>query len=314
MKVFIGSSSESRGALDWVAAQIEELGHVPVPWNQPGLFPPGSYVLPKLIEIVHKTDAAIFVFAEDDRVWYREDQLPQTRDNVLLEYGLFVGVLGLDKAIICRSDQPKTASDIKGIIFINVTEGYRQRARLELDQWLKQLAGEPGGIDALSVSTRQAILAILALACRLLTPADKHGTVRALCHGLEGERQRTLRPITNYFPGGPDFDEEILVPCSEEAAKHIRIAEAVLKRGIVKKNVADADRAQWPEPLGAQVRQDIASVIASPLIAKGTVIGTVAFDSCCNLDEMRWNDPGVDEVLRWTSKAIVSVLGAEPSH
>jgi hypothetical protein len=228
---------------------------------------------------------------------------------------LFAGVLGPDKAIICRNDQPKTATDLTGITFIDVTRRNRRHARDELKQWLKRLAGEPGGIDALSVSTRHAIEAILALACRLLTPSDKHGTVRALCHGLEGERQRKLRPITHYFPGGPDFDEEVLVPCDGEAAKHIRIVEAVLKPGIVKKNVAQADRTYWPKPLEAHVRQDIASVVASPLIAKqGKVIGTVAFDSCRNLDEMRWNDPGVDEVLRWTSKAIVCVLGAEPPH
>jgi len=143
MKVFLGSSSESLDHLNEIALWLEEANLEPVPWNLPTLFLPGENTFLKLIEISKTVDAAIFIFAEDDRVWYRADTVSQPRDNVLLEYGLFVGALGPKRAIICRRGSPKAATDLHGINWIDSSPGLIQRARSQLRAWAQELTRTP---------------------------------------------------------------------------------------------------------------------------------------------------------------------------
>src|SRR5689334_23314630 len=114
MRIFLGSSREASttGLLRRVAGWVESCGHEPLRWDEPGVFPAGSYTFPTLRRVAREVDGAIFVFAEDDKVWYRTDKAMQPRDNVLLEYGLFSGTLGEGRVAICRSGSPRTASDL----------------------------------------------------------------------------------------------------------------------------------------------------------------------------------------------------------
>lgn len=137
--MFLGSSSESLDHLGEIAMWLEEANLEPVPWNRPTLFLPGENTFLKLIEISRTVDAAVFIFAEDDKVWYRADTVSQPRDNVLLEYGLFVGALGPKRAIICRSGKPKAATDLQGINWIDTSPGLIQRAQVQLKAWAQEL-------------------------------------------------------------------------------------------------------------------------------------------------------------------------------
>jgi hypothetical protein len=139
MKVFIGSSTESYEDLRTIGSWLEELQLEPLPWDKPGLFLPGENTLAKLLQTAEDVDAAIFIFGEDDRVWYRSDAMMQPRDNVLIEYGLFVGRLGPKRAIICRKGNPKTAADLHGITFITVDPNRHEGARLRLLAWARSL-------------------------------------------------------------------------------------------------------------------------------------------------------------------------------
>jgi hypothetical protein len=144
MRVFLGSSQEAvtRGTMGDIAVWIERFGHEPVPWNKPGLFLAGSYVFPRLLEISKEIEAALFIFAEDDQVWYRGDFTTQPRDNVLIEYGLFAGALGMNRAVLCREGKPRTPSDLTGIISIDVTNNKRSQAEVAMRAWLKSLEGQ----------------------------------------------------------------------------------------------------------------------------------------------------------------------------
>jgi hypothetical protein len=139
MKVFLASSTEAFEELNEVANWLEELGHEPLPWDMPSLFLPGDNTFLRLIEISKQVDAAVFIFSEDDTVWYRADTVPQPRDNVLIEYGLFAGVLGQNRAIICRKGTPKSATDLYGIIVVDISEGKKQGARLKVRAWMQNL-------------------------------------------------------------------------------------------------------------------------------------------------------------------------------
>jgi hypothetical protein len=143
MRVFIGSARESLEAMDWLAACLEEFGHEPVRWDSPGLFPPGENAFEALIVQSKTVDAAIFIFGEDDKVWYRGDSAYQPRDNVLIEYGAFAGRLGMRRSIICVNGKPKGSSDLAGITYVDISEERRQRARLAIKVWANKLASNP---------------------------------------------------------------------------------------------------------------------------------------------------------------------------
>lgn len=139
MKIFLGSSRESLNDLKKIAIWIEETGHDPVLWNDPTLFLPGYSILSELIKLSNSVDAAIFLFNEDDKIWYRGSKLSQPRDNVLFEYGLFMGKLGENKSIICYKGDTKIPTDVSGIIYANISEKSINRARIAIESWINNI-------------------------------------------------------------------------------------------------------------------------------------------------------------------------------
>ncbi len=150
MKVFIGSSTEAEEHARWLAAQIEQFRHEALPWYTPGLFHPGDHILSSLERILRHVDAAAVVFSEDDKTWYRGESSTQPRDNVLIEYGLFAGALGINRVVICRAGTPKASSDLAGVIYIDISPSKRHRAILELQNWFEDIANEVGAIRGYS--------------------------------------------------------------------------------------------------------------------------------------------------------------------
>jgi Predicted nucleotide-binding protein containing TIR-like domain len=159
MKIFLGSSREALGRLRQVASWLEEAGHDPVAWDDPELFLPGENTFEKLIQISRDVDAAVFVFAEDDAVWYRRDALAQPRDNVLVEYGLFAGARGQRHVVICRSGQAKMPTDAGGITYVDLDLSHR--ARLSILAWARSVSAPPAestGSRGPSFAIEQALL------------------------------------------------------------------------------------------------------------------------------------------------------------
>lgn len=139
MKIFIGSSSESKQHAEWLAALVEDSGHTAVPWYLPGVFRPGDHTLASLERVVSEVDAAALVFAEDDLIWYRGGISSQPRDNVLIEYGLFCGLLSANRVAICKVGKPHQSSDLAGVAYLDITPERRNRASLEIKRWLEDL-------------------------------------------------------------------------------------------------------------------------------------------------------------------------------
>ena len=140
MRIFLGSSKESVDQMREVASWLESVAGVEaIPWDSPDLFPPGVNTLDALIRISRTVDAAVFIFAEDDTVWYRSDMSRQPRDNVLIEYGLFLGKRGAKRAIIARSGSPKTPVDLLGMTVVDVSPSKKNRAQIILKTWAQNL-------------------------------------------------------------------------------------------------------------------------------------------------------------------------------
>lgn len=134
----MGSSRERLDDLKRIGEWVAQAGHEPCPWNKPGLFAIGHFTFESLNEIKDKVDASIFIFSDDDKVWYRRDLTPIPRDNVLIEYGLFAGVLEPSRVAICRSGRIRIASDLLGVTCVDL--GKARRAKTELDHWFRRIA------------------------------------------------------------------------------------------------------------------------------------------------------------------------------
>lgn len=115
--VFIGSSSESLDAAHAIQQALERDCACTV-WDQ-GVFELGDGVLDSLIKELDRTDFGIFVFMGDDLVTIREERRHSTRDNVVLEFGLFIGRLGKNRTFFVlprnRNDF-RLPSDLTGIV------------------------------------------------------------------------------------------------------------------------------------------------------------------------------------------------------
>jgi hypothetical protein len=139
LKIFLGSSS-SKVVTDEVrkiAAAIDSRdGFISLRWNDSDAFPTGSYTLSRLIELTHEVDAALFVFAGDDPVLHNGELAQQPRDNVLIEYGLFVGSLGPEDVAFYRLGETRTATDVAGLSEIWAPKGWNASVELRLNAWL----------------------------------------------------------------------------------------------------------------------------------------------------------------------------------
>jgi predicted nucleotide-binding protein len=115
-KIFIGSSVEGLN----VARKIQNaLDHEfePVVWDQ-GIFDSlGKSYLESLEDALHNHDFAIFVFTADDEITSRGAHSFTVRDNVLFEFGIFLGELGRKRSFMVypRNVDLKILSDLAGI-------------------------------------------------------------------------------------------------------------------------------------------------------------------------------------------------------
>lgn len=106
--LFIGSSVET---LDVAYALQESLDFdaEPTVWSQ-GIFSPTKGALASLLAALPNFAFAVFVFSPDDIVRLRGAEYWAVRDNVLFEFGLFVGKLGPDRSFYLV---PRGVSDFR---------------------------------------------------------------------------------------------------------------------------------------------------------------------------------------------------------
>jgi hypothetical protein len=104
--IFIASSVEG---LEIAYAMQEHLEYVaePTVWTQ-GVFKPSSFTLIDLVKATAKFQFAIFVFSFDDALTVRDAKMQVVRDNVIFEFGLFIGSLGLPRCffVMPKASQP----------------------------------------------------------------------------------------------------------------------------------------------------------------------------------------------------------------
>jgi hypothetical protein len=115
LRIFIGSSSEGLRIANSLQTNLDDAAEVTV-WNQ-DVFRPSEFILESLLKQLDHADLGVFVFHPDDVVRMRGAEHVAARDNVIFEFGLFVGHLGRNKSIIVapRDEDLRLPSDLLGV-------------------------------------------------------------------------------------------------------------------------------------------------------------------------------------------------------
>ncbi len=114
-KVFIGSSVEGLNVSYSIQQNLIHDAEVTV-WDQ-GVFELSKTTIESLINILEKSDFGIFVFSNDDIVKMRDEEHNIIRDNVLFEFGLFIGKLSRERVyfIIPSNSELRLPTDLLGL-------------------------------------------------------------------------------------------------------------------------------------------------------------------------------------------------------
>ena len=115
-KLFVGSSAESIDVAYAIQDNLQKDAETTV-WAQ-GVFELSKPAIESLTRTLTISDFGAFVFAPDDATRLRKKSYAAVRDNVILELGLFVGKLGVERTFIVIPDNVtdlRIPTDLTGI-------------------------------------------------------------------------------------------------------------------------------------------------------------------------------------------------------
>lgn len=114
-RLFIGSSTEGKRLARALFKRLSE-STAPTLWTN-SVFLPGRFPIEELERRLRASDFAVFVATPDDELTKHGESTLTMRDNVLLEFGLFVGIVGRRRVFLVVPDKPQISvpSDLLGI-------------------------------------------------------------------------------------------------------------------------------------------------------------------------------------------------------
>jgi hypothetical protein len=147
-RLFIGSSTEGHAVARNLQAELEATRVCEVQRRDQSVFEPSGNALDSLIRAASCVDYAVLVASPDDVVVSRGVETPSARDNVLLEFGLFVGVLGRERTYLLATDPAlKLPTDVLGLTRLTYrprTDGNLRAALNEAVLQIEQQIGRHG--------------------------------------------------------------------------------------------------------------------------------------------------------------------------
>lgn len=142
-RLFIGSSSEGSTVAHNLQAVLEgrKVCEVDV-WDQ-GIFEPGGNALDSLLEAAGRSDYAVLVATPDDVTVSRGDTAVAMRDNIVFEYGLFLGTLGRSRTyLLATARDMRLPTDILGVTRLPYAARSDRNVRAAVNDAALQIAGQ----------------------------------------------------------------------------------------------------------------------------------------------------------------------------
>jgi hypothetical protein len=112
-RIFIGSSSEALEVAEFVKKELSGVAECVI-WNE-RVFSFNKSYFETLTGIINFYDYGILIATGDDFTKSRDKAFDAPRDNVIFEFGLFLGRLGRNKVFFFREEDSKLPSDLMGI-------------------------------------------------------------------------------------------------------------------------------------------------------------------------------------------------------
>jgi hypothetical protein len=119
-KVFIGSSIEGLPVAQAIKRRLAASAES-VLWIEDPIFTAGETTVEALARVAPEFDMALMVWTKDDESVYRKAASRVPRDNVVLEYGFFSGVLGRTRCLIVAEEKVRVPTDTNGITYIQLS-------------------------------------------------------------------------------------------------------------------------------------------------------------------------------------------------
>jgi hypothetical protein len=113
-RIFIGSSREGYDAALLIKDKLSAFADCQI-WDEKGFFENNRSSLESLAEGSVLFDFGVLVATADDLVLKRDALENAARDNVILEYGLYLGRLGRNRAFFVKEKSLSLPSDLFGI-------------------------------------------------------------------------------------------------------------------------------------------------------------------------------------------------------
>lgn len=146
-RIFIGSSAEGLEVAKKVKEYFDEdyICHI---WDE-GIFKENENFLETLIKSASLFDFGFLIFSKDDVTIKRHTQFASARDNVMFEYGLFLGRLGVKRAYIIAENGVDIPSDLLGITFCrySIYEDDTHTRMIDMDGFNQSMGGLKRNID-----------------------------------------------------------------------------------------------------------------------------------------------------------------------
>lgn len=119
-KIFVGSSSESSKYITTIEELLKDTVEVNA-WNKRVFNPALGNYLTDIIKGIEKSNCALFVFASDDKRVMRGNETFVTRDNVIFETGIAIGLLGKQRVFIIAEDGTVLPKDLDGLTVFKIS-------------------------------------------------------------------------------------------------------------------------------------------------------------------------------------------------
>jgi len=128
IRIFIGSSTEGLDVARFIKEVLEKdplnkdlrnKDFECIVWDDGTVFEPGISYMDSLTKAASMFDFGILVVTKDNKAEVRKQVFDTPNDNVIFEFGLFIGRLGTNRAFVLQERDTKLPSDMNGINVAN---------------------------------------------------------------------------------------------------------------------------------------------------------------------------------------------------
>jgi hypothetical protein len=118
-RIFIGSSTEGLSIAESLKNHFSSWAECDI-WNERNIFLVNKSNLENLDELLGLYEYGVMIATGDDQVYSRGESNQAVRDNILFEFGLFMGRLGRERTFYVCEEGIRVPSDLHGISLLKV--------------------------------------------------------------------------------------------------------------------------------------------------------------------------------------------------